>query len=157
MPAPKRPNTEPATRKAKERAHERRLLAAADQLRKAGWTVIPPRQPSHDELPTTNYGGRKPYVVADNLNDLRGPTDGGVSLPHDLNWSGDPTYDLDDPQQLASLYRVVLAEANTVEHLNTWLNHERLRTLWPDLYLHPTLRRAWEQRFPDLSPPHQET
>ena len=42
--------------------------------------------------PTTNesYSARKPYVVADRLGDLHGPTAGTVELPAHLDWSGKP-------------------------------------------------------------------
>src|SRR5690349_25016882 len=34
------------------------------------------------------YSDRKPYVVAERLDDLRGPTGGTVTLPSHLDWSG---------------------------------------------------------------------
>ena len=68
------------------------------------------------------YGARKPYVVADRLGDLHGPTAGTVDLPAHLDWSGDARYDLDKPARLASLYRTVLNEAGSVEDLREWLD-----------------------------------
>jgi hypothetical protein len=65
----------------------------------------PDQQPPADYVP---YGGRKPYMVADDLDELRGPTLGTVRLPHHLDWSGDPEYDLDSPAQLACMYQTVL-------------------------------------------------
>src|SRR4051794_14262659 len=44
-----------------------------------------------------SYGDRKPYVVAERLDDLRGPTEGTVHLPQHLDWSGNASYDLDKP------------------------------------------------------------
>lgn len=107
-----------------------------------------PRPPA-DYVP---YGERKPYVVADDLDELRGPTSGTVALPHHLDWSGSPTYDLDDPAEVASMYKTVLNEATTVEDLRTWLDAKRLVGLWATLWLPAALRRAWEQRFPSLVP-----
>ncbi|NMO54826.1 hypothetical protein HH310_27035 [Actinoplanes sp. TBRC 11911] len=97
------------------------------------------------------YGDRKPYVVADTLASLSGPTRGVVTLPHHLDWSGKPEYNLDRPALLASMYKVVLTEAATAEDLNTWLSGDLLLRLWPTLWLPPQLRRRWEQRFPELA------
>jgi hypothetical protein len=44
MAAPKRPNTAAASRAAADRARERRHARAAELLRQAGWTVIPPQE-----------------------------------------------------------------------------------------------------------------
>ncbi len=48
------------------------------------------------------------------------------------------------------MYKVVLTEAGTVDDLNTWLNADQLRRLWPTLWLPPQLRRHWEEAFPEL-------
>ena len=106
-----------------------------------------PRPPA-DYVP---YGERKPYVVADDLDELRGPTAGTVSLPHHLDWSGSPAYDLNRPARLASMYETVLNEAATVEDLRTWIDGRQLLRLWPTLWLPARVRRAWEQRFPELA------
>ncbi|WBB98332.1 hypothetical protein O7543_12160 [Solwaraspora sp. WMMA2080] len=104
-------------------------------------------QPPADYRP---YGDRKPYVVADNLTALTGPTAGVVTLPRHMDWSGNAEYDLSRPARLASMYKVVLAEAATVDDLNTWINADLLRRLWPTLWLPPQLRRLWEETFPEL-------
>jgi len=96
------------------------------------------------------YGDRKPYVVPDTLIALAGPTEGVVTLPHHLDWSGDAEYDLGRPARLASMYKLVLAEAASVDDLNTWLNADLLRRLWPTLWLPSQLRRLWEGTFPEL-------
>ena len=97
------------------------------------------------------YGDRKPYVVADDLSDLGGPTAGTITLPHHLDWSGRPTYDLDRPARLASMYKAVLNEASTVQDLRDWLDKRVLVELWPSLWLPPRLRALWESRFPELA------
>jgi hypothetical protein len=99
----------------------------------------------------TSYGDRKPYVVAQRLDDLRGPTEGTVNLPAHLDWSGNASYDLDKPTRLASLYRTVLNEARNTDDLRTWIDGQLLAQLWPTLWLPPQLRRLWESRFPDLA------
>jgi hypothetical protein len=107
-----------------------------------------PARPPADYVP---YGDRKPYVVADSLTDLNGPTAGVVSLPHHLDWSGSPEYDLSRPARLASMYKTVLSEAATVDDLRTWLDGAMLTSLWPTLWLPASLRRGWEERFPQLA------
>ena len=105
-------------------------------------------RPPADYVP---YGDRKPYVIADTLSDLCGPTGGTVTLPHHLDWSGNATYDLDRPARLSSMYKTVLNEASTVTDLRTWVNAELLVQLWPMLWLPPRLRRLWERNFPELA------
>jgi hypothetical protein len=101
--------------------------------------------------PYVSYGDRKPYVVADRLDDLRGPTAGTVRLPRHLDWSGNASYDLDKPARLASMYRTVLNEAGSTDDLRAWLNGRVLARLWPTLWLPPQVRRLWESRFPELA------
>jgi len=98
-----------------------------------------------------SYGDRKPYVVAERLDDLRGPTEGTVSLPQHLDWSGNASYDLDKPTRLASMYRTVLNEASSVDDLRAWIDGQMLTRLWPTLWLPPQLQRLWESRFPELA------
>ena len=98
-----------------------------------------------------SYGDRKPYVVAERLDDLRGPTEGTVNLPQHLDWSGNASYDLDKPTRLASMYRTVLNEASSVDDLRTWVDGQLLAQMWPTLWLPPQLRRLWEGRFPELA------
>jgi hypothetical protein len=97
------------------------------------------------------YGDRKPYIVADDLGDLRGPTEGTVTLPHHLDWSGRATYHLDRRARLASMYKAVLNEASTVQDLRDWLDGRVLIELWPTLWLPARLRGLWESRFPELA------
>lgn len=107
-----------------------------------------PLRPPADYRP---YGDRKPYVIAETLTALHGPTKGVVTLPRHLDWSGHAEYDLNRPARLASMYKVVLTEASTVEDLHTWLNADLLRRLWPTLWLPPQLRQRWEDAFPELA------
>jgi hypothetical protein len=93
----------------------------------------------------------KPFVVADDLALLRGRTTGVITLPRHLDWSGSADYDLDSPGRIIDLYRTVLIEATKPTDLHTFLDEEVLTRLWPSLWLPPGLRRAWEERFPELS------
>lgn len=97
------------------------------------------------------YSDRKPYVVAERLEDLGGPTAGTITLPAHLDWSGNATYDLGKPSRLASMYRTVLNEAGCADDLRAWLNARVLARLWPTLWLPAALRRVWEDHFPELS------
>jgi hypothetical protein len=105
-------------------------------------------QPPADYVP---YHDRKPYVVAETLTALNGPSEGVVALPHHLDWSGHREYDLSRPGRLTSMYKVVLNEARTVDDLNTWLDAHLLLRLWPALWLPSQLRRRWEEAFPELA------
>jgi hypothetical protein len=98
------------------------------------------------------YGNRKPYIVAESLSELHGPTEGTITLPQHLDWSGSSAYDLGKPARLASMYRTVLNEAATREDLSAWIDGQTLTQLWHTLWLPPPLRRLWESRFAELSP-----
>lgn len=125
------------------------------------WEPLPPASLVSSERTTArtarlpldyvSYAERRPYVIVDQLDELAGPTCGVVHLPDHLDWSGSPSYDLDDPDSRASLYRAVLREAQQVDDLRTWLSADHLVWLWPRLYLPPKVRRIWEERFPVLA------
>jgi len=123
---------------------------AANASRRKG-TPAAAAGPSADRI---GYGNRKPYVVADDLGQLRGPTEGSVTLPHHLDWSGRGSYDLARPARIASMYKAVLNEAGTVKDLRDWLDRRILLELWPTLWLPPRLRGLWESRFPELAARH---
>ena len=106
-------------------------------------------EPKPAPAPTT-YSDRKPYVVADRLEELTGPTTGTVTLPHHLDWSGRADYDLDRPKRLASMYKAVLNEAAKVQDLRDWIDQRKLVELWPRIWLPVRLRDLWESRFPEL-------
>jgi hypothetical protein len=120
-------------------------LAANTSRRK---TVDAALRPPADYVP---YGDRKQYLVAESLDELRGPTSGTVALPHHLDWSGNAEYTLDKPARLASMYRTVLVEVTTADDLRNWIDGTTLVRLWPQLWLPPQLRRRWEDRFAELA------
>ena len=103
----------------------------------------------------SRYVDQRPYVVAESLTGLHGPTQGVVSLDPRLDWSGRAQYDLDKPRRLASLYETVLREASTQDDLATWLDAPTLIQLWADLVLPPQVRAGWEARFPELTAARQ--
>lgn len=114
--------------------------------------TAPPNRPTATPPPgRPSYSERRPYAVADRLDELRGPTQGTVVLPSHLDWSGRADYDLAKPARLASMYRTVLTEAAGPDDLRAWIDGPTLRHLWPTLFLPPAVRRLWEGQFPELS------
>jgi hypothetical protein len=92
--------------------------------------------------------GRRALVVTD-LASLRGPAQGTVELPLWLYWSGpSPAFDLGNPFLRRWLYEIVLREARRPEDLTSYLDAGTLTALWPELYLPPGVRRAWEEHHP---------
>jgi hypothetical protein len=103
--------------------------------------------------PGSRYTDQRHYVVASRLADMRGPVGGTVVLDRWLDWSGDSTYDLDDPADLQLMYQTVLNQAATVDDLCRWLDGETVRRLWPHLWLPARLRALWQARIPELAIP----
>ena len=94
--------------------------------------------------------GRRAVVVA-SLADLRGPAEGTVELPIWLFWSNpDHTFDLGDKDMRRWLYQTVLREAGQPEDLVAYLDGDTLVALWPELFLPPGVRQAWEDKHPVL-------
>jgi hypothetical protein len=136
-------------------ANTNRRKTTSPPIRHAA-TALPSRntataQPGRNAAEYASYGDRKPYVVAERLDDLRGPTAGTVTLPSHLDWSGNASYDLDKPARLASMYRTVLNEAGTTDDLRAWIDGRVLLRLWSTLWLPQQVRRLWESRFPELA------
>jgi hypothetical protein len=90
-------------------------------------------------------------VVVPSLADLRGPAEGTVALPIWLFWGNpDHTFDLGDEDMRRWLYQTVLREAGRPEDLAAYLDGDILVTLWPELFLPPGVRQAWEDQHPVL-------
>ncbi|WP_433516072.1 hypothetical protein ACQP2T_11135 [Nonomuraea sp. CA-143628] len=96
-----------------------------------------------------SYADIWPYVVAESLDELRGPVHGVVTLPHELAWSGRRRFDLDDPYDLGAFYKIVLEEGRQ-EHLRTLLNGEVLRRHWSEFVPARRVRALWEKAYPEL-------
>ena len=98
-------------------------------------------------------GGRalRTVVVAPELAALRGPVGGTHRLPLHLDSSAPTSYDFADPHRRSLAYRIVLLEAASEGDLTTWLERAALIDTWPDLYLPRPVRRAWEDRHPELA------
>ncbi len=90
-------------------------------------------------------------VVAEDLDELRGPLSGRYRLPHHLDASARHVYDFADEQWRELAYRTVLMEAGSHADVTDWLDKDVLLALWPQLYLPPFVRLAWERRHPQLT------
>ncbi|MQA24455.1 MAG: hypothetical protein GEU94_03060 [Micromonosporaceae bacterium] len=101
--------------------------------------------------PRILYADRRPYVVADSLDELTGPVRGVVELPLRLDWSEQGRYRLDDVRELSVMYERVLREAMDVDDLRRFVNGAMLRNVWRRLFLPRRVRDLWEQRFPQLT------
>ncbi|WP_430791583.1 hypothetical protein [Actinoplanes sp. G11-F43] len=75
---------------------------------------------------------QRSYTVAESLAELRGPTNGLVTLDQLLDWSGDSTYDLDYQGNRQVMYQTVLNQAAANADLRRWLDGATL-LLWPSL------------------------
>jgi hypothetical protein len=94
--------------------------------------------------------GRRVLVAAD-LADLHGPSDGLAELPLRLFWSvPGHRFDLGDLDARRWYYETVLREASRAGDLSAHLHGATLARLWPELYLPKGVRRAWEERHPSL-------
>lgn len=101
--------------------------------------------------PGSRYADQRQYVVPMSLTDLHGPRGGQITLDRSLDWSGDSTYDLDDPGDLQVMYQTVLNQAAAPEDLTRWLDAATLRRVWPTLWLPNRLRNLWQATFPELT------
>jgi hypothetical protein len=97
------------------------------------------------------YENTRPFFVADDLESLRGPTVGVVTLPIHLDWSASNTYDLSDQRRVRTFYSTVIQQATSEEELQAYLDAVTLRREWQGLRMPPYVRAAWETRFPELA------
>lgn len=96
-------------------------------------------------------GWVRPYAVPASLVELRGPTGGVLRLPLSVYSAGAGTgreFDLTDPGQQAELYEIVLTNGTAAEQAR-YLHADRLRALWPGLWLPAALREAWRTLLPE--------
>jgi hypothetical protein len=108
--------------------------------------------PKHSPAPPgSRYQDQRRYVIPGDLDELRGPTQGLVTLDHRLDWSGNSGCNLAEPGDVLVMYQTVLNEATTPDDLGRWLDAATLRRLWTSLWLPPGLRALWEERFPELA------
>jgi hypothetical protein len=92
----------------------------------------------------------RPALVAKSLDELRGPEHGVVELPQRLFWNPNRSFDLDNHDLLLWMYENVLREAIRQDELRRFINGRILVQVWPELNLPKGVRRAWEERHPQL-------
>jgi hypothetical protein len=97
----------------------------------------------------TGYSDFRPVLIPENLDSLRGPTHGVVTLPTWIDWSPRKTYNLDDKFDRAAFYQVVISEARPAE-MADYLDRETLIRVWPSIGLSAKIAQEWEQHFPQL-------
>ncbi len=92
----------------------------------------------------------KPYDAPVSLDELQGPHDGPIDLPHAVRWQADRLgVDVSNPGWRRMAYQALLAEG-TAEEQRRLLNRDRLIETWPVLNMDPRVRLLWEGRFPEL-------
>ena len=98
------------------------------------------------------YADHRPYPdPPGRLTDLTGPTSGVVELPITIDWGPKRRYDLGADADRRIVYERVLREAADAEEVGRYVNGAILVEVWPRLWLPQRVRRAWEQRFPELT------
>jgi len=93
----------------------------------------------------------RPVFIPDDLSMLHGLTQGMVTLPTYLDWSGSNIYDLRRVNRVRSLYGVVIQQATCERDIEIYLDERILRREWRQLRLPPHIRKAWESAHPELS------
>ncbi|MFC0004525.1 hypothetical protein [Micromonospora siamensis] len=90
--------------------------------------------------------------IPESLSALRGPTEGRVSLPLRLAWTGLSEYDVSDPRQRLTLYRTLI-DCGQRGDIMRYVNAQLLHADWPRIR-RLTARRViaiWERRLPELA------
>ncbi|WP_187361325.1 hypothetical protein [Phytoactinopolyspora mesophila] len=96
-----------------------------------------------------SYADIKPYAVPSQLEELRGPEHGLVTLPHEVAWGGRREFNLDDDYDRAAMYKIVLEEGQEADQRRL-LNRAILRREWRNILPARQVRTLWENRFPEL-------
>ena len=92
----------------------------------------------------------KPYDAPASLDELRGPYDGPIDLPHSVRWQADRfDVDVSNLGWRRMAYQALLAEG-TADQQRRLMNRDRLIEAWPILNMDPRVRGLWEKRFPRL-------
>jgi hypothetical protein len=92
----------------------------------------------------------KPYDAPASLEDLRGPNDGEIVLPHHVHWGPRRDVNLSREGDVLTAYQATISEGTVADQV-TILNRSILLELWPELILSARVRNLWESRFPELT------
>jgi hypothetical protein len=114
-----------------------------------------PRRIGHSNVMSSQKGvpftsaETRPYAVADSLEELRGPNEGILEVPHELAWSGRRRFDLSEDYDRAAAYKIVLEEGRE-EHFRRYLNAGLLLRYWREILAARPVQALRESRFPEL-------
>jgi len=92
----------------------------------------------------------KPYDAPASLDDLRGPRDGELVLPHHVHWGPRREVNFSSEGDVLTAYQATISEGMVVDQVMI-LNRSLLLELWPELILSARVRSLWESRFPELA------
>ena len=92
----------------------------------------------------------KPHDAPASLDDLRGPRDGELVLPHHIHWGPRREVNLSREGDVLTAYQATISEGMVADQV-TILNRSLLLELWPELILSNRVRNLWESRFPELA------
>ncbi|MEH1167575.1 hypothetical protein V6V47_19530 [Micromonospora sp. CPCC 205539] len=105
---------------------------------------------SHEPLPSRLTGAANRIPAS--LDALAGPAHGRIELPVRLAWSGLTEFDVADPRQRLTLYRMLL-DCGQLDDLVRYVNAVLLHRDWPRIKRLTSRRLVtlWEQRLPELA------
>lgn len=90
----------------------------------------------------------KPYDAPASLDELRGPYDGPIDLPHSVRWQADRfDVDVSNLGWRRMAYQALLAEG-TADQQRRLMNRDRLIEAWPILNMDPRVRGLWRRGSP---------
>ena len=93
-----------------------------------------------------HFSDTKPYYAPQDLDELRGPTEGYIRLPHSVHWgSSNRLFCLTKHGSLRQAYQTLLEEG-TIDDLKSYLNAEVLRAIWDDLRIPPRMNALWQNK-----------
>lgn len=92
----------------------------------------------------------KPYDAPASLEDLHGPRDGELVLPHHIHWGPRRDVNLSCVGDVLTAYQATISEGMVADQM-TILNRSLLLELWPELILTAQVRSLWQSRFPELA------
>lgn len=91
----------------------------------------------------------RPFAVVEDLRELRGPSDGVLTLSHLLYWGPNHDFDISLDADAASAYTAILNEG-TIDDVRQLINAARLVAVWPTMSLPLRVLHEWEQRHTQL-------
>lgn len=96
-----------------------------------------------------SYAASIPYEKPSSLDDLRGPTEGIVTVSPRISSAPQRTFNLADPGMRRWLYEQTVRDGLAREQVAI-LNRAWLLNLWSELNLPARCRAEWELAFPEL-------